>query len=193
VLIIIALIALTVYFAVRNQRRKKTESNGSAMITGEGGKEVPALSLPISVALAGLFLYAFWEAIPWTFTVKLFPQAVATVGGLLAISTVVRDFRVNAALRAGTAPEAVQYADVPLLRRGAYFLLWLLGVLLVTLALGQFVTLLLFVALYLKFWGRFGWKMISIYTIASAGFLYLLFNEIVPVMWHESPWFSVLN
>jgi len=190
VLIIIALIVLTVYFAIRKQRAKKEDS---ALSAGEGGKETPALSLPVSFCVTAIFIYAFWEAVDWPFSVKLFPQAVAFVGGLLAISTVVRDLRVGAALRAGTAPEAVLRADKPMLLRGVYFMCWLLGVLLVTLALGQYLTLLLFVVLYLKIWGGFGWRVIALYTAGAAGFLYLLFNEIVPVMWHESPWFSVFS
>jgi hypothetical protein len=194
VLIIIALIALTVYFAVRNQHRTKEEATTAAARPGEeGGKEVPALSLPIGVIVTAIFVYAFWEAQPWTFTVKLFPQAVAAVGFVLAFGTIIRDARLSSALRAGTAPDAVLPPDKPYLLRGAYFIAWMFGVLFVTLLLGQFVTLLLFVVLYLWIWGGFGWRMIGVYTAASAAFLYVLFNEIVPVAWHESPFFSIMD
>jgi TctA family transporter len=194
VLIIVVLIALTVYFAIKGQRKKNQGPTSGAVRSGEeGGKEVPALSLPIVIMVTILFGYAFWEATAWTFTVKLFPQTVAIAGFILAIATIFRDIRLTAQLRAGTAPPAVQYPDKAYLLRGTYFIGWLIGVVLLTQLIGQFVTLLLLVVLYLKFWGHYGWKMISIYTAASAVFLYVLFNEIVPVVWHESPFYSLMS
>ena len=59
--------------------------------------------------------------------------------------------------------------------------------------LGQFVALLLFVVLYLKFWGKFGWRMITLYTVLSAVMLYTLFNMVVPVLWYESPFYSFMS
>ncbi len=194
VLIIICLIAITIYFAIRKQRRKKTDGASAAPRQGEeGGKEVPALSLPTAVSVAAIFLYAIWEALPWSFTVKLFPQTVAIVGLALAAGTIFRDLRMRAALAAGTAPDGVLHADRAYLLKGVYFFAWLVAIVLVTLVLGQFLTLLLFVALYLRYWGKFGPTLIGIYTAASAAFLYLLFNEIVPVAWHESPFFELMN
>jgi len=194
VLIIVALTGLTIYFAIKGQRKKNDDSAAGAVRSGEeGGKEVPALSLPIVILVAILFGYAFWEAMPWPFTVKLFPQTVAIVGFALAIATIFRDLRLSAQLRAGTAPNAVQHPDKPYMLRGVYFFGWLFGILFITLLLGQYLTLLMFVVLYLKFWGNYGWKIIGIYTSSAAAFLYVLFNEIVPVVWHESPFFSVLS
>ena len=63
----------------------------------------------------------------------------------------------------------------------------MLGIFLCTLVIGQFPTLILFVGLYLKFWGKFGRKVITIYVVSSAIFLYVMFNEIVPVLWYEPP------
>jgi hypothetical protein len=193
VLIIIVLIGVTVYFAVRNQRRKKQDTISTPRAGEEGGKEVPALSLPIAVTVAAVFAYAIVEALPWSFTVKLFPMSVAIAGFILAAGAIVRDVHLSAALKAGTAPAGVQHADREYLLKGVHFFAWLLGILLVTLLLGQFLTLLLFVVLYLRIWGGFGPKIIGIYTVTSATFLYLLFNEIVPVAWYESPFFELMN
>ena len=59
------------------------------------------------------------------------------------------------------------------------------GIFFSTIAIGQFPTLLIFVGLYLKYWGNFGWKIIALYVLGSAAFLLIMFNEIVPVLWHE--------
>ena len=61
----------------------------------------------------------------------------------------------------------------------------MVGIFVLTLAIGQFPTLVLFVILYLKFWGKFGWKVILIYTLGAIVFLLVMFNEVVPVLWYE--------
>jgi len=61
------------------------------------------------------------------------------------------------------------------------------------LATGQYMALLAFVALYLRLWAGVAWWLTGVYTLASAVMLYVLFNLVVPVMWHESPFFSLFN
>jgi hypothetical protein len=79
------------------------------------------------------------------------------------------------------------------LKRGGLFYLWMLGVLGATLLIGQYMALLCFVALYLRLWGKVGWGLIVVYTAVSGIVLYVLFNLVVPVLWHESPFFSLFN
>ena len=197
VLIIIALTVITIIYAVRNQRKKKaqqearrSESGDAAaeeesMVVEEGGKDCPPASWPIAGLLVVVFSYCFYEAIPWSFSPKVFPQTVATVGFLLAIGALVYDLKGLSAIKTGTAASDVVGVDRAYVLKSLYFLLWLLGIFVVTLIIGQFPTLLLFVILYLKFWGKFGWKLISIYTACAVAFLIIMFNEIVPVMWYE--------
>jgi len=197
VLIIIALTLITVIYAVRNQRKKKTEQEArrseagdaapeeESMVVEEGGKDCPPASWPIAGFLVVVFSYCFYEAIPWSFSPKVFPQTVATVGVLLAIGALVYDLKGLSAIKAGTAASDVVGIDKAYVLKSLYFLSWLLGIFVLTLIIGQFPTLLLFVILYLKVWGKFGWKLILIYTGCAVAFLLIMFNEIVPVMWYE--------
>lgn len=197
VLIIIALTIITVIFAVRSQRKKRAqrEVQGNeagvnsiqeeAMVVEEGGKDCPPASWPIATLLILVFAYCFYEAIPWSFSPKLFPQTVATVGLLLAVGALVFDLKGISAMKAGTASADVVGIDKPYVLKSLYFLSWLVGIFISTLIIGQFPTLLLFVIFYLKFWGKFGWKLIAIYTACAVAFLLIMFNEIVPVMWYE--------
>ena len=130
-------------------------------------------------------------AMEWRFGPRVFPHAVTITGFLFALIVIWRDVVDLRMLKAGTADEDVMRPEWPFLLRGVYFIFWLLGIVVVTLILGQYVTLLLFVGAYLYVWGGFGWRIITTYVASSAAFLYL--NEIVPVLWYESPFYSLFN
>lgn len=199
VVVIILIIVATIIHAIRKQRKSKKEAAAAAAnpkpatptagpkITEEGGKDCPPASWPISVLLIAMFAYCFIEATPWNLGPKMFPQTVAIIGGLLALGALFNDFRGLSSLRAGTASPDVVGVDKPYVLKSLYYLSWLIGIFVLTLAIGQFPTLLLFVILYLKFWGNFGWKVILIYTVGAIVFLLGMFNEIVPVLWYEPP------
>jgi hypothetical protein len=65
------------------------------------------------------------------------------------------------------------------------------SVLLATLLLGQFVSLILFVTIYLWFWGKYHWWIIGVYSLLSVIGLYGLFQPVVPVIWYPSPFFAL--
>ncbi len=48
-------------------------------------------------------------------------------------------------------------------------------------------------AVHLALWAKVNWRLIVVYTVASGVFLYGLFNWLVPVQWHESPFFSLFS
>jgi putative tricarboxylic transport membrane protein len=190
---IIVLIILTVIHAVRKQKKKNSEKpvekaskpTSVPMITEEGGKDCPPASWPISALLIALFIFCFVDANPWSFSSKVFPQTVSILGFILALGALFFDLKGMSAFRAGTAGPDVVGIDRPYVLKSLYFLSWLVGVFLLTMTIGQFPTLVLFVGLYLKFWGNFGWKIILIYVIGVIAFLLIMFNEVVPVLWHE--------
>tara|TARA_Y100001934_G_scaffold235816_1_gene286859 strand:- start:454 stop:2478 length:2025 start_codon:yes stop_codon:yes gene_type:complete len=196
VLIIIALTVITVIYAMRNQRKKRAEqaakendpsaqAEGASMVVEEGGKDCPPASWPIAALLIAIFAYCFYEAVPWTFSPKVFPQTVAITGLLLAFGALFYDLKGVSAIKAGTAASDVVGVEKEYVLKSLYFLSWLLGIFILTLIIGQFPTLLLFVILYLRIWGKYSWKLIVIYTLGATAFLLIMFNEIVPVMWYE--------
>jgi TctA family transporter len=194
VMIIIALTIITLFMSIRGQRQKKlqkamekpkAEPATKAMISEEGGKVCPPASWPIAAVLVFVFTYCYFDAMAWTFSSKLFPQTVAIIGFFLAGGALFFDLRGVAAMRRKTAPDDFVGVDRPYLYKSLYFLAWMFGIFFSTMAIGQLPTLLIFVGLYLKFWGEFSWKTIAIYVICSAIFLLVMFNWIVPVLWYE--------
>ncbi len=195
VLVIIVLIIATIIHAVMKQRKKQKElaepsefkPGEGSMIVAEGGKDCPPASWPISALLVMMFVYCFVEAMQWSFSPRVFPQTVSTIGCFLALGALIYDLKGRAALKAGTAAADVVGVDSAYVLKSLYYLSWLIGIFVLTLLIGQFPSLVLFVILYLKFWGNFSWKVIAIYTVFAITFLLIMFNEIVPVLWYEPP------
>ncbi len=188
VVILIVLVILTLMTAWWRLRQ------GGAVRGGEDAVE-PAwrgrdgLSLTVGLLVFALFIYALVLAVEWRASSRLFPLVIGVTALLLAVVVVARD-----GLLLRRQPDADQQgsrvSDNPLLR-GSLFFGCLVAILLVTFVIGQFLSLLLFVALYLVLWARMGWRLTVIYTVGSAVFLYVLFNRVVPVQWYESPFLTL--
>lgn len=191
-IILIILTILTIVLSVRKQRQKERRTaenpetpDADAKIAEEGSRACPPASWPISALLIIIFAYCFYEATSWTFSSRLFPHVASATGFLLAIAALTTDLKGMALMRSGNAPKDFVGVDRAYLARSLYFLSWMLGIFLCTLAIGQFPTLVIFVGVYLKVWGNFGWKVIFWYVLGSIIFLLVMFNEVVPVLWYE--------
>ena len=110
---------------------------------------------------------------------------MAITGFILGFGALVFDFKALKEMRSQTTTDIYEKIDLPYVGRSLYFMLWLVGIFLVTYGIGQFPALILFVCLYLKYWGNYSWKIIGLYFVGSVVFLLVMFNEIVPVMWYE--------
>ncbi|MDC0033926.1 hypothetical protein OAJ57_05135 [Alphaproteobacteria bacterium] len=115
----------------------------------------------------------------------MFPQIVAIVGGFPAIGALFYAVKGLRPLRAGTADPGAVAVDKSYVQKSSYYHSGLIGIFLRTLAIEQFPTIIIFVILYLKYRGKFGWKAILYYTIGAIIFLLVIFNEIVPNVWCE--------
>jgi TctA family transporter len=192
-LIIVALIVLTMVAAWR--RANKDRAAGNAKV-GDGAEvDNPAVALPFDILLFMVFVAATVAAFFWPPAARFMPL-IATVPAILFMLVIlVRDGQAFRAWRAsGGGPQTDEtIANATALRRGGVFYLWMLVMVGATLLIGQYVALLGFVALYLRRWGKAGWGLTALYTAVSGIVLYVLFNLVVPVLWHESPFFSLFN
>lgn len=192
-LIIVVLIALTIFAAWR--RASKDRADRGAKAVGDGADaDNPAVALPFDILLFVVFVAATVAAFFWPPSARFMPL-VATVPAILFLLVIL--WRDGKALRARRTTADVQTDEMAehaaALRRGGLFYIWMLGVVGATLLIGQYMALLCFVALYLRIWGKVGWGLTAAYTLVSGAMLYLLFNRVVPVLWYESPFFSLFN
>jgi TctA family transporter len=151
---------------------------------GEGAQSVPSISLAFTALALFIFAYAIAVAQGWPKSVKLLPMTIAVPGLLLCLAAMgqaVRDFARSR--RGDRAPELQTGTD---LRKSLHFLVWLFAILVVTLLAGQLVALSLFAALYLVFWGGYSWRFSVLYAGVGLLFVYVMFGEIIHVLWYPS-------
>jgi len=185
-LVILVLGVLTLVLAYRRYRRDASSAVQGAQ-GGESSGGDPRVSLGVDVVLFAAFAYAVAVALSWAPSPRLFPLVAAVPALPLVALALVMDWRSVAEKRV-PAP-----TDGAPMRRGVMFYGWMVAILFATLVIGQYLALLTFVALYLIVWARAGWHTVAIYTALSAAFLYGLFDRMVPVMWYQSPFFSLLG
>lgn len=189
VMVLIAILVLTVLFAVR--RAWLHRESGNEISTALAGSEEGGLQLQrkISIGFGGLlaatFIFAIAKALGWRELVGAFPLAVAAPGLVFTLWAFGKDIVTwRRHVRAGATP-ASQPTNVERLGPGFYFLLWLTGILVLTVFIGQVPALLIFVAAYLWLWGKYSWRLILPFTAIVAGVVYLMFEQLVPVVWYR--------
>ncbi len=193
VLVIIALIALTLFLAAKRGMKKKDKSQ--ELKHGEGTQKNAVLSLPFSVLLLLLFAWAALEALKWPAFAWEFPFAISLTAALMALCTSTTDTReFRAECKASTSLGSYISAGVSGLdlKTSLRFYIWVTLILIVTLAIGQLITLPLFIALYLKRWGGYSWRISAAYAFGAWLVLYGFYDQILHVFWHQS-WIDVPN
>jgi putative tricarboxylic transport membrane protein len=194
VLIIVALILFTLITAWRKANKNRTDGNMKEV--GDGADiDNPRLALPFDILLLVIFAGAAMVALTWVPAARFMPLVATLPAIALLLIIIWRDakaVRERKAIPAGPEADAATAHTAGLLRGGKFYL-WMLGIVGATLIIGQYIALTCFVALYLRVWGKVGWRLTLVYTAVSAAVLYLLFNLVVPVLWHESPFFSLFN
>ena len=80
--------------------------------------------------------------------------------------------------------------DRKLLLSGAHYFVWMFAILVATVIIGQFLAIVVFVPAYLWYWGGYSWRLFVPYAAGAAVFLYVMFEQIVPVFWYDSLIFS---
>ena len=187
VLIIMALIALTLLFAVRGVIRSKSSPDTPAM--GEGSEKNPIISLPLAVALLILFSWAGLEAFEWSPWVRQFPLTIAVPGTVITLIALYQDSKSVLVVRrdAESWLTAIKAAtDKAVLDKAGIFFGYLIALILVTLVIGQQIALCLFIATYLWRWGKYGWRVSIGYAVVGWIILYGFYDQVMHILWHPS-------
>ena len=176
-LVIIAGIVLTVVFAARASLRDRRNDDRKQF--GETEKWDPRISTGMLIVIAAAFVYALVPAVSWPADTGRIPMVTA-IPGLVLCALALIQARTRAAVP-GSEPLVAAT-----LRRAMYFFVWLCGIGAVTIIAGQLVALPLFMGLYILVWGGYKWWLGTIYAAVGLAFLYVMFDEIVAVIWYPS-------
>ena len=183
VVVILALTAATLFYSVRRNRARDRDAQKERPAALLSRGEEPADPFA-SIVIAGVFVIVFAAAtMPlsgWPTLVLAFPLLAIIPGLLLTAPVLVRDLAGPALLLHETGARFVARADV---RRGATFLGYCAAMIGVALLVGQKLALVALVAVYLRRWGRCGWRVVLPYALATAAILIGFYDRIVHVFW----------
>ncbi len=185
VLIIIALIVLTLIVAVWNvvKRRKDPQSQ----IAGEGSEKNPVISLPFATILVVMFAWMAIDSLQWPLEVKQFPLAVAMPATALALWCLWGDTKDLIGARRETGVlllGGLSASEKTELAKAGLFFGYLVGIVLVTLVVGQKIALPLFIGIYLWRWGGYGWRLSVGYALAAWVFIAVFYDQLLHLVFH---------
>ena len=186
VLIILALIAITIFYAARQFARDRKSGNTPQ---GEGSERNPLLSLPFAVTLVAVFVWAAIESLKWPEEVRQFPLTATIPGAIMALVIAAMDGRAAIGVLRENASFAAAFraaAEQAVLGRALRFLGYLLAMILLMLVIGQKLVLPLFIYLYLKRWGRYGWRVALSYSVGGWVLLVGFYDKIMNLQWYPS-------
>lgn len=188
VLIVFALSALAIVFAVRgiraNRRIAQEERAG-----GEGTGGSPLIALTIGIFLLCIFAGAILYALDWIPSVRQFPLTAALPGAAFCLAVVAIEARRLYALRARGLDYGAILGGGDGTReavKAVQFFGYLIGIVLLMLVIGHKLALPLFVFLYLIRWGGYGWRVSLAYAAAAWLVLILFYDRLMHVFWYGS-------
>lgn len=186
VIIIGLFIVVSLVFIVRNINKEKKSGDGGVK---EGGTSSPVFSLPLTILLLLLFVFAIVFAGDWPKSVKQFPYLLCFAGiffTAIAVFNDAMDLR-KVTLSSGGLGVAVKEASgMALLGKAGLFLLSILGMMGLALVIGQKLALPIFMMFYLRAWSKYSWKIVAIYGFCSWMFMILFYDFVMHLFWHES-------
>lgn len=191
VMIVIALAVLTLIFAIRgiaSDKKQRAEESDSP-VTGEGGEKNALISLPFTIVLCIMFVWAAFESLPWPSEVKQFPFNIAVLASGLVFITLyydLRDFARAWAVEGSLAAVVDSLSEKAVLPKALKFFGYLIAMTLLTLVVGQKIALPVFIGMYLWRWGGYGPRVSLGYAIGGWAFIVLFYDQVMHLLFHPS-------
>ncbi len=186
VLVLLLIIIVTIVLGVRGVARQKLTGKAPA---GEASEKNPAISFPISMALFVIFSWAAYTALSWPLPVRQFPLLVSVPGALLSLLVGAQDLKQLLAVKgaAGSWKVTLQQArEDAWLAAGMPFFAYLIGLIVLTLLVGQKLAIPLFIGAYLIRWGAYSKRAALAYSLGAWALLVFFYGEIMSLLFHPS-------
>lgn len=191
VIALLLVVGLVFFFALRSTRKKLANFNIESTTVSRPSL---LLSSALALAVAVVFAVAISLALDWSPLAKVSPITIACFGLLAAAAVLLEDRAAlrefSAARSAGDKTAGGSFGGFfqEHKRQFAVFLGMALMALLAAPYLGTFLAIVGFAALYTRFWGRFSWMTVLLYTGGIALVMHLLYDRLlhtpfVPPFW----------
>ena len=186
VIVLLVIIVLSVVLAARSiAKKRKSTSDG----VGEGYEKNPAVSLPLSVLLLGLFTWGAFAATQWPPIVKQFPMIICVPGILLGIWMVIQDSRHLIQLNAtnGNWGQTLNTARKDAwLTEAMPFFGYLAVMIALCLLIGQKLAMPIFIGIYLVRWGGYSKRLAIAYALGAWAILVFFYGQVMSLIFHVS-------
>ena len=186
VLILLAVAVVTIFMSVRKSMKQAKLDKADPVQAAEALSMAElAGSARFGVVFAGImtavFAFALWEARDWPGALAAFPVAMAIPGLICVVMAGIADWR--------RRHLDEHQSDAFPVRTLVEFVLWLAGIVLLTMAVGQMIALPVFAFAFLLIKARAKPLLALAYTGGVALLLWGVFDQVIHVTWYPS-WLS---
>lgn len=141
------------------------------------------------IIMTAVFLYM---AKDWNSTTALFPRVVGFPMLGLTIAILALDIKNRRRKdKDGEADDAVEFKATN--SRMIKYFAWLIGFIFLIWAIGIDYTIPIYIFSYMKIEGKYGWLKCGIYAVATAAFIFILFEYVFRVAWPEGALTRILD
>lgn len=185
VLVLLLIIAATILFAVRGMLRDKLKQKSQQDTEAKS----PLLSLSVSILLLIMFIFAVLSAREWPALVKQFPLLICIPGIVLALVLVFFDSRLVLASRntAGNWGGVIAQAGNDIwFKKSLPLFFYLVGLVLLSMLVGQKIALPLLIVFYLLRWGNYSKAVAIGYGVAVWLIMVFFYGQVMKLLFHPS-------
>ncbi len=190
VIVLVLLIITTIFLAIRSHAKEKLAAKATAdKAKAKAAENNPVISLPCSLLLFGAFVWAGVTALNWPPPVRQFPLLIALPGAVLSLVVIIRDLVhvFEKKKEAGNWQLTLQQASKDAwLAEALPFFAYLLGMIAVTLLVGQKIALPLFIGVYLVRWGHYRKRIAVAYAFSGWAIMVFFYDQVMNLLFHPS-------
>jgi putative tricarboxylic transport membrane protein len=186
VIVLLLVIVVTIFLAARGVAREKLAGKVPA---GEASEKNPAVSLPYSIILFVIFVWAGYTALDGPLPVRQFPLLIAVPGSLLSLVVVIRDLvhLIETKKAVGTWNVTLRQASKDAwLAEALPFFGYVFGMIALTLLVGQKIAIPLFTGVYLVRWGHYRKRIAVAYALGAWAILVFFYDQVMSLLFHPS-------
>jgi NADH:ubiquinone oxidoreductase subunit 3 (subunit A) len=203
VLVCIVLIILTLFFSIRGIIREKNakkqthnkvgDEQGSEPLKGKGNdRRNPVLSFPLAIFLLIVFPVGAVMSLEWPTAAMRFPLVTCIPASLFVFVIFVLECGEihEAKSRQGSFSSVIRDGlQKALMTRAVLFIALLVGVILLSMLVGQKIALPVLMGFYLISWGKYSKRLAFSYSAIGYVFLVGFYDRAMNIFWYPS-WVS---
>jgi len=190
---LLIVIVVTIFLGARGIARNKVlgavKAVDDKVKAGVVADSNPAVSLLLSLMLCGVFVWAGYTALDWSLPVRQFPLMVAVPGMLLSLVIVIRDLNSLLVMKKAAGNWKLtfqQAAKEAWFAEALPFFAYVIGMIVLTLFVGQKIAIPLFIGTYVVRWSHYSTRIAVAYALAAWLIMVFFYDQVMSLLFHPS-------